>query len=179
MRRLAWALVLHLALTSSPLLAQTSDDNFLVWQDGVSLGWDDFRGQPGAASRPYQGAESRLTIALRFSCTNSIPDLEVWAGFDRTNSWARPNMPASLLEHEQVHFDIAEMYARETRREFRDVRNPCGNPSAVKELSDHNNEISALAQQTYDEETMHGTLPEAQAVWARRIRVLLRASNRD
>ena len=87
-------------------------------------------------------------------------------------------MPASLLEHEQIHFDIAELYARGTRKAFDDVRNPCGNPSAVEDISDHNNELSARAQQNYDEETLHGTLPGAQAAWTRKIRALLGASNR-
>ncbi len=159
-------------------MAQESDGSILVWQEGVLLRWDDFRGEEGRARRPYQGAESRLTIALRFSCTHSIPDFKVWAEFDRNNSWARPGMPASLLEHEQVHFDIAELYARGTRRAFSQVPDPCENPSAVEDISDHNNELSARAQQNYDEETLHGTLPDRQAAWTRRIRALLGASSR-
>lgn len=87
-------------------------------------------------------------------------------------------MPASLLEHEQVHFDIAELYARGTRRAFSQVPDPCENPSAVEDISDHNNELSARAQQNYDEETLHGTLPDRQAAWTRRIRALLGASSR-
>ena len=177
MRLLAGIFAVHLAF-ASPLPFQVADEHHLVWQEGVSLNWDDFQGEPGAAGRPYQGAESRLTIALRFSCTNSVPDFKVWAEFDRSNSWARPNMPASLLEHEQIHFDIAELYARGTRKAFDDVRNPCGNPSAVEDISDHNNELSARAQQNYDEETLHGTLPGAKAAWTRKIRALLEASNR-
>jgi hypothetical protein len=176
MRRLAHGLVLHLALTLSAVCAQGVDGDFLVWRDGVSLTWEDFQGQPDAASPSYQGAESQMSIALRFSCTNNVPNLGVTAEFDRSKSWARPNMPASLLEHEQVHFDIAELYVRKTRREFREVPNPCDNASRVQAISSQNGDLAAKSQEVYDAETFHGTRPEAQAAWARRIGVLLRAS---
>ena len=168
-------LVSLLACISIPVVAQESDSNVLVWQEGVLLQSNDFRGETGTARRPYQGAESRLTISLRFSCRNSVPNLDVHAEFDRSHSWAKPNMPPSLLEHEQVHFDIAELYARGTRKAFANVMNPCANPSAVEAISEHNNELSARAQENYDEETLHGTLPEAQATWTRTIRAMLAA----
>lgn len=179
MRRFPAGVVLTLVLIGNPLHAQGAGDDYLVWQDGVSLAWDDFRGHPDPESPPYQGAESQLSLALRFSCTNDVPNLDISAEFDRNRSWARPNLPTSLLEHEQVHFDIAELYVRRTRREFRNLGNPCRDAAAVRAIANRNNELSIAVQGVYDEETIHGTRPEAQAEWARRIGILLKSSGLD
>jgi hypothetical protein len=178
MKRCARVL-LWVVLAVPGLAAQDRGSDFLEWREGAKLRWDDFRGPIGPADPSYQGAASHLSIAIRLSCTNNVPDLHVSAEFDRNRSWARPNMTAGLLEHEQVHFDIAELYARRTRVEWREVGNPCANAAAVRAIADRNSRLAEGLQDVYDEETHHGTRPGAQTEWAGRLRRMLDASIND
>ncbi len=82
-------------------------------------------------------------------------------------------MRASLLEHEQIHFDIAAIHARQIRRDFRRVHNPCGNRERLQQISVHNNALLDEMQQSYDRETEHGTSLENQREWTLRIRAQL------
>src|SRR5690606_32551892 len=72
----------------------------------------DFRGIPDVDSPSDAGASVKIT-AKPFVSGKRI-EYDVRAIFDRQRSWAR-GMSTSLLEHEQLHFVIAELYARKMR----------------------------------------------------------------
>lgn len=163
------AVVFWAGIAAIPLSAQ----DFLVWTEGRRLAWNDFRAPPATDRPDYHGAESRLSIAVGLTCANNVPDLTIRAEFDRNRSWARPNMSPGLLDHEQIHFDIAELYARRTREEAANVANPCQNAAAIRAIAERNHVLAEGLQDAYDEETHHGTRPDVQAEWARRIRSLL------
>jgi hypothetical protein len=167
------SLLLLLLLQPGPVNAQDDPDNYLVWQADVPLTRSDFEAPPDPDSPPYQTAGSKLTSSIQLSCTGDVPDFRVVAEFDRNSSWARPEMPDRLLRHEQLHFDIAEVYARRSRREFREIDDPCRNAAAVRAMAQRNDALGGEVQRLYDEETGHGTEPEAQADWARKVRILL------
>ena len=81
-----------------------------------------------------------------------------------------------LLEHEQIHFDIAEASARKIRARFAGLKSACADPSEVASLrlavGDAERELQE-EQQRYDSETSHGTNARAQDQWKRRIAALL------
>ena len=174
-KRLAIPAIAGLVFSMLPLHAQ--GPSILGWQDGVRLSWTDFQGRPHADAPGFQGAESSLAVSIQLSCTNDVPDLEVRAEFNRDLSWARPDMPASLLQHEQIHFDIAELYVRQTERQFSRIADPCNNVDRVEALSDRNNAAMMAEHETYDQETFHGTRATPQANWTRRVNLLLRATD--
>ncbi len=169
MRRTILGLAAVFSLTAIPLSGQ----DFLVWNEGEPLHWRDFRGPVPADKPAYHGAESRLLIAVGLICTNGVGDLKISAEFDRIQSWARADMPTGLLEHEQIHFDIAEVHARRARKEAANVLDPCQNTEAIREIAERNQRLAAEMHDIYDEETHHGTRAEAQAEWSGRIRSLL------
>lgn len=158
-----------LSLSAIPLLGQ----DLLIWNEENPLRWPDFRGPVPADKPAYHGAESRLVISVGLFCANGEVDLEISAEFDRGRSWARPEMPASLLEHEQIHFDIAEVHARRARKEAANVLAPCRNAEAIREIAERNQRQASEMHAIYDQETRHGTRAEAQAEWSGRIRSLL------
>ena len=81
-----------------------------------------------------------------------------------------------LLEHEQLHFDIAEVVVRKIRARFADFKNACDEAGGTDQIHqmvvEADRELQA-EQQQYDRETSHGRNARAQEQWKRRIRVLL------
>lgn len=82
-----------------------------------------------------------------------------------------------LLEHEQLHFDIAEVVVRTIRARFAGFKNACAEPGGTDEIQpvvvEADRELQE-EQQRYDRETGHGTNARAQEEWRRRIQALLK-----
>jgi hypothetical protein len=78
-----------------------------------------------------------------------------------------------LLEHEQLHFDIAELAVRKIRKRFDEMTNSCTDPGGTESLQHTITEIDRDLQEEqrhYDRETSHGTNAAAQDRWKRAIR---------
>ncbi len=92
----------------------------------------------------------------------------------RRNAMERDSL---LLEHEQIHFDIAEVTARKIKARFADFKNACdeaGGTDAIQRMVVQVDRELQEEQQRYDRETGHGTNARAQDQWRRRIRDLLK-----
>jgi hypothetical protein len=108
--------------------------------------------------------------------------LEFLAVFLRDESWWNPEVPNPTwrLRHEQVHFDLAEVIARDTTTSVRDVldlfRGKGDSPEAAiadlgrrcKTLLERARHDLERLQARYDRETLHGSDAVAQANWTRR-----------
>ena len=85
-------------------------------------------------------------------------------------------LDGQLLEHEQLHFDLAEALARKIRTRFNDFRNACdeaGGTDPIQEIVAQADRELHEEQQRYDRETSHGVNTRAQEQWKRRIRAML------
>jgi len=140
------------------------------WSD-QNLSWEQYKkrvGSPGIYKAfTYTGVRFEMTEA------NGKSVINVEAFFDPTESWVHPDhLAPTLLNHEQRHFDLTEVYARKIKlqsspfeaidiQEF--VKN--GSSEKVKRIySELTNELFKKQQQ-YDVETRHGTLVEKQVEW--------------
>lgn len=96
---------------------------------------------------------------------------------DRKRSWRRRELDAALLDHEQGHFDINEIYVRRAAALIRDqIRRPGGvqasartRKQAEKVLNDKIGELIEpvvydlrKAHASYDRQTFHGTIKDQQ-----------------
>ena len=109
----------------------------------------------------------------------------VWGGIGERMSSSQAQQAArrntlerdsQLLEHEQIHFDIAEVTARKIRARFADFKNACAEPGgtdAIQQMVVEADRELQEEQQRYDRETAHGTNARVQDQWRRRIRTLL------
>jgi predicted secreted Zn-dependent protease len=82
-----------------------------------------------------------------------------------------------LLEHEQLHFDIAEANVRRIRARFAEFKNVCADPDGtapVQAMIARADRELQEEQQRYDRETGHGINARAQEQWKLRIRALLK-----
>jgi hypothetical protein len=155
-----------------PCHAQHADNDLLVWSRERKLALQDFQ---------YK-FDSLRTIADMHSPVSSLLDIcyyvkpytvsdkrlhyEVYAIFHRKISWITDT---SLLEHEQGHFDLCEVYARKMKQHLfsltHDPVKPAGLDEALLQIYDEHEE----QQEQYDRETNNGRFINMQLLWHDRI----------
>jgi hypothetical protein len=143
------------------------EEDLLSWNEFYKLRWVDFQGEPDERAKGDAGAAVQIK-AKPFLVKKQIK-YDVVALFNRSKSWARGQSP-SLLAHEQLHFDIAELYARKIRKKIkelaaRDVNDIKIYNAAINELLLESNQIDLK----YDLETLHGGLSKKQAAWSEKV----------
>lgn len=149
------------------------------WQKGYPLQWEHFQGKPDPSDLVH-GAVTYAGIDVK------VEKLEPWSGiitfkataiFDQALSWVNPaKKDTRLLAHEQLHFDIAEVYARRLEKKLNSLRLTQGDKSKVKRLHQRYTQAQLAFQESYDKETLHGIKHREQQAWRRKIDQLLRQS---
>ena len=145
------------------------DDDVIVWSKGRKLTWDDYKGKPkprfAAASTVYslgrkvllQGGKTIARIQAYFYCNDS------WKKEDWINQ--------SVLDHEQKHFDIVELFCRRMRKQitgmtFKNFKDAVSKVDSLYET--HNKEMDKF-QDKYDIETDGSMNGDAQRKWNKKI----------
>lgn len=147
--------------------ASDPEEDLLSWNEFYRLQWHDFHGEPGKDARGDAGAAVQIK-AKPFLVKKEIK-YDVVALFNRSKSWARGRSP-SLLAHERLHFDIAELYARKIRKKIREL-----SVRGVNDIKTYNAAIHELLLESnqidlqYDLETLHGALSKKQEAWSAKV----------
>lgn len=142
----------------------------IIWQPGTRLQWDDFRSRTGASGlyKAYTTAGIRYAI----DAPEGKVRIRTEAYFLKEESWVHvDHKVATLLRHEQGHFDIAGVFALRLAKALQHLE-----VSAEEFMQKHLNERAEelfqaiyaeldATQQRYDQETVHGTNTEAQTQW--------------
>lgn len=184
---------LILLLVALPLAGATryDFDTETTWR---KVTWDDFKGRGPSLGRATSasGARISLTIKLsRFRVETARQDeeiiatpvgVEAYAIMDKLLSGVESSARNDrVLAHEQLHFDLAEAYARRLDVAVVAAR---GRGATEAEASadldrvlqatfdEYGREVTAL-QSAYDRESKHGTKKRQQREWAKRITQLL------
>jgi hypothetical protein len=115
----------------------------IPWSETVRLTWDDFQGKPDA--RNFD-AFTKTTVSYKSKWDkDGVITVTVECSFDKNNSWKKPgpNLTPKLLLHEQMHFNISELYARKMRREFKEYTSTRRHgPNTNNELTSNRNGIT-------------------------------------
>lgn len=149
----------------------------ISWNADKRLSWDDFKGKPPINSRAAAITASGITY--RFSTSGTRDDMEVDFKIDTyfypTKSWYQEKLVDDvILSHEQLHFDISELYARKMEARLAEETFTHNNVKAkvksiykeiLKEVDDFQNQ--------YDDETNFSRDRERQALWDEKITKLL------
>src|SRR6476620_7585702 len=162
-----------LFLSFSYAQAQEASFNLasLAWNEFYKLKWSDFNGRPTDNAAGDAGTVVQIK-AKPFLVKDKV-EFDIQTFFDREKSWKRAET-AELLAHEQLHFDLAELYARKIRQKVAELQK-----AGVKEVKVYNMEVQKLltesneADMKYDIETLHGALVKQQATWAASIKTQL------
>lgn len=91
-------------------------EDVIYWTDDYKLDWSDFKGEP-REDFTNLAALTSSGIVYYSGCDDGKLIYKIKSYFDRNESWVKdPARDAHHLEHEQVHFDITELYARKLRK---------------------------------------------------------------
>jgi hypothetical protein len=137
----------------------------IEWEEGRRLTWDDY------ALKVFKNQKGQLAItSVRHSVkgfqTDGVPDFAVKVLFIPMDSWTTDKEDLALLAHEQLHFDIGELFRRKIEKRINGLRRQGEKQKAVyryvirKELSEFRK-----FSKDYDVATKHGRLKVEQEKW--------------
>jgi hypothetical protein len=172
-------ILVSLVFTSFVFFSASSPDrpeNVLLWDENKVLTWRDFLGKPD----PLAKGDAASKVSIRATPLKRGKQLhyDVNTVFHRNDSWCK-TPSAELLKHEQVHFDIAELYARKARKKISSLKR-----EGVRDVKVYNAAISRIFDESnltdaeYDRETVHGASRKKQTEWEYSIRIELMLLNR-
>jgi hypothetical protein len=152
---------------------QSSENKYLFWKPGAKLKWTDFQGHvkpddDAAASASYIGFFHKIKKSSHPDTI--VPDARAF--FNKSKSWVKvPAVTPSLLAHEQLHFDLAELYSRKFRKAISELNITPGTlvrcvDSTYKYYAGAGDNIHFL----YDTETNHGLNMTGQFKWTEKIK---------
>ena len=160
----------------------------VVWSPDRKLKWSDFQGDP---PEDPQTESAEVWTGLKYGCTTAIPvqsgpkkwrtkvqTTSVQSEMTQTKSWVVPKDKSDdLLNHEQRHFDLTEVYRRKFEAALKELVG-VGDTSKgatedlyrkIDELYEEIEQERQRQQKRYDDETKHGTDDAKQKEWNDRI----------
>lgn len=161
-----------LPVPSTVTQTSLSTEAVIPWSPDRKLCWDDFRGQPRAHGFTGAATHARIKVTPRANSYTGRVKVQVKALFECHKSWALEKAKDSdyLLNHEQRHFDIAELFAQKLRRELAGIRITARNyPRVKREVIQRIFQEYVDYDESYDRQTVHGIDQDAQAEWDQRI----------
>lgn len=146
------------------------NEETLIWDADNKLTWADFKATPDKESDAVALTASGITFGYSVQ-TSGKRILEfstsVESHFYPNKSWHKEDQSdIHILAHEQLHFDITELYARKFREQIAELQ---VNQNIKKQLNKLHEDINAelsTAQHKYDKETQHSIDAVQQRRWS-------------
>ncbi len=164
----------------------------LPWNADRPITWDDFQGDP-PEDPGEEAAQIFMELGYSFECSLTfdrgtgkwkahLTKVTTTNTMDRSKSWVVPDQKTpELLNHEQKHFDLNEVYRRLLDAELQKLvckLEATGNTKEeaeeklgrmLNEVFDKFNKKCGEVQEQYDKETDHGRNAEKQREWDKKI----------
>ena len=102
-------------------------DDFILWQENKKLKIQDFKADNKDTVKVNQQQFLGAISAIRIEYSsfqrnkNSVPEFSIKTYFDPNESWMLLKNDY-VLQHEQIHFDLTELYARKMRKSVESLR---------------------------------------------------------
>lgn len=141
----------------------------ILWNSATKLKWEDFKGKLDEKSE-YK-AMTYVQIGLDSKEDQNYINVDVPCYFIKNLSWTKEKS-LSILKHEQLHFDIAELISRRIRKEFVNYKS-----TNIQKTYNDLQEIYRIhyrikldsINSKYDTETNHSINIEKQKEWELKI----------
>ena len=158
-------------------LLSSQEYETISWSE-KRLIWQDFEGEPPLSDKVAATTASGISYQFSTSGTGNAykVDFEISTHFYPHKSWYKPELcDEVILSHEQLHFDISELFTRKHRKELGAATFSHENVRRkIKTLYNRNNEELNDFQNRYDTETNFSRNREQQLNWNEKIKVALR-----
>ena len=164
-----------LLFSSLSLIGQRTKTT-VAWSETDKLLWSDFNGKVNRSAGP--AALTNVVMGYEFETLGfNHFRFKLNMTFQRKDSWVKKDKQSDyLLAHEQLHFDIHELFARKFMKYALEQR--------VFATADFSKDLKRIfnrtfrelkkMQEDYDHETDHSRNREAQARWEKKVAELLR-----
>ena len=151
-----------------PVLGRAQDDDqFIEWSSAKRLTWDDYLAIPSSASDA--AAITSTALGIEYHIRNNSLTYKITCRFSKTRSWGRYRT-TYILQHEQGHFDITEIYARKLAKEISDYKfSPRKYQEDLSKIYKKVMDEKEEYQAQYDLETDYSRNKEKQSVWLKKI----------
>lgn len=157
----------------------TGDKNLIPYSTSRKLYMTDFLAPPDENSVGSAATQSGIKMNYEGSRLHQQTTIKITIipYFDKRKSWMKASgKNAHTLEHEQRHFDITALKACELKERIENADiTPENYDHVIKGLLKDVQDEAGERQDTYDEETVHGTIIDKQEEWNQRIEKELKA----
>ena len=160
--------LLLICLCSINLYGQVND-SLIYWNNNTKLKWSDFKMPPNENST--DGAITASGIKTKVSFKKDTIVFIIKSHFSKNESWVKKNkITSNLLKHEQLHFDITELFARKYRNKLKEhiFYSNTANKEYHQIYNTNHDELNKY-QDLYDAETNHSKNEQKQIEWENRI----------
>lgn len=150
----------------------SQNEETIPWSADRKLQWSDFKGSyfktEWAAAITATGIS--YTFLTREQNGQQFLEIEVKCEFFPQKSWYRPELcDIVILSHEQLHFDIAELYARKFRKRLAESIFTDNVMEEVRDIYKQTLKELTIFQNKYDRETDFSKDLQKQSLWNRSI----------
>ncbi|MCT8341206.1 DUF922 domain-containing Zn-dependent protease [Flavobacteriaceae bacterium TK19130] len=151
------------------------NNSIIAWDSDNKLEWSDFQGEIdpdkfGSAMTSHKIEILPMNVMVdEEDNIQGYENMTVQAQFFKEKSWTATTSNY-MLSHEQLHFDIAELFARKIRKRFEELKS-----NEIATFSKYQKAYSLLwkecrrMQIRYDKETKHGQLQDINSMWEKDI----------
>ncbi len=152
----------------------SNDPEQIGYDAGRPLHIEDFNGKPDkqsvALAATYSGFSLQYELTSDYKGTTA--NITLLPYFDKNRSWMKADgKNAYVLQHEQLHFDIAAMKTYELATALRKLKvTVAAFREAVDSLQKQYSRETEQLQSVYDEDTGHGAQKSRQLLWEGRIK---------
>lgn len=159
-------LILSTATIVGQKLPEKENDTIIVWSKNRKLNWSDFQ---KSVHKDRRGAQSDIGIdVLSIPAKNNQYNYVVIPYFYKLRSSVASRKP-QILKHEQLHFDIAEFFARKMRTKIKQLNKEKFDLDKYNRSIDDIYQKYFLYQEKFEKETGHSILIENQHYWENKI----------
>lgn len=151
-----------------------AQDIELPWKASEKLTWDDFKATPDM-DHPY----AAITYSgMSYGFSADIVNEEIYVNykvncfFVANKSWVKRRYltDQELLLHEQLHFDITELFARKFRKKLGEMTFTKNVKAEIKAVYNRITKEKISTQKRYDLETDHSKNELSQKKWQLKIK---------
>lgn len=153
-------------------LSYQGDSEKITWDKNRPLTWDDFRGD--VPKNVNFVASTNTGISFGYSYTNTNGEIEVTYSVESfihpEKSWFQKELVNDyILEHEQTHFDISELYARILKKKLSEKNFTKRVKQEIEKIYHQNESQRRVMQAKFDAETNHSRNEKKEIFWRKHI----------
>jgi hypothetical protein len=154
---------------------QENDSSLIFTQD---VEWNSFKGIPDNDTLAARISTKINLEVVKVSIWNGKIQFKAYASMNPYESWVKPGYKdLYTLQHEQTHFDITEIHARQLQSDLNLMKIKSQKSPAIQAaILKWDKKLEAMQKQ-YDEETKGGNDQAIQKIWNEKIFSIINGSD--